>query len=381
MLTSAPFDNWWHNAYGLDVKIVSPPHTLLVIGVFGVEIGSLFLIMAAMNRAESQSRLVSSAAGNVALSRRHDADSHDVLPHGVHVGHLPAPAPEPMSRSPSEFRSITPRCGRHRAIAGRQRWMTAIYTVVLDRHDSDPSAVPGGAETGAGVSAGDALYSAQVSAAADRSGGAARPAVVPHRRTEQAAGGGDQRARCLCCRWLRFRWPFANFLMTRASENRFFATGYHDYGIPSWSAEVTRHFVESRAWGGALVRAWRWPCSIPRSAPGWACCSATGCERFNDDFRLVRSIGLCAVLSKCLLEKAARRVCPLASSTMRVAVVSCVVLLVSASAHAHVGSPDVYAEGQAGPYKLSVVVRPPLVIPGVADIEVRAQTWASTALP
>ena len=25
MITSAPFDNWWHNAYGLDVKIVSPP--------------------------------------------------------------------------------------------------------------------------------------------------------------------------------------------------------------------------------------------------------------------------------------------------------------------------------------------------------------------
>ena len=44
------------------------------------------------------------------------------------------------------------------------------------------------------------------------------------------------------------------------------------------------------------------------------------------------------------------------------------------AAHAHVGSPDVYAEGQAGPYKLSVVIRPPLVIPGVADIEVRAQT-------
>ena len=46
----------------------------------------------------------------------------------------------------------------------------------------------------------------------------------------------------------------------------------------------------------------------------------------------------------------------------------------SLTVHAHVGSPDVYADGQAGPYKLSVVVRPPLVIPGVADIEVRAQT-------
>ena len=52
MLTSAPFDNWWHDAYGLDVKIVSPPHTLLIFGIFAVEIGAFFLIAAAMNRAE-----------------------------------------------------------------------------------------------------------------------------------------------------------------------------------------------------------------------------------------------------------------------------------------------------------------------------------------
>ena len=32
MLTSAPFDDWWHSAYGLDVKILSPPHTLLAMG-------------------------------------------------------------------------------------------------------------------------------------------------------------------------------------------------------------------------------------------------------------------------------------------------------------------------------------------------------------
>lgn len=43
-------------------------------------------------------------------------------------------------------------------------------------------------------------------------------------------------------------------------------------------------------------------------------------------------------------------------------------------AYAHVGSPDVYADGQAGPYRLSIVLRPPLVIPGVAEIEVRAET-------
>ncbi len=51
MITSAPFDNWWHAAYGLDVKIVSPPHTLLILGMRAVSVGILFLILAAMNRA------------------------------------------------------------------------------------------------------------------------------------------------------------------------------------------------------------------------------------------------------------------------------------------------------------------------------------------
>src|SRR5580658_2281240 len=51
MLTSAPFDNWWHNAYGLDVKIVSPPHTLLMLGVFAVSVGTLIMLLGAMNRA------------------------------------------------------------------------------------------------------------------------------------------------------------------------------------------------------------------------------------------------------------------------------------------------------------------------------------------
>ncbi len=51
MLTSAPFDNWWHNAYGLDVQIISPPHTLLILGIRAIDLGMLFLMLAAMNRA------------------------------------------------------------------------------------------------------------------------------------------------------------------------------------------------------------------------------------------------------------------------------------------------------------------------------------------
>jgi len=41
---------------------------------------------------------------------------------------------------------------------------------------------------------------------------------------------------------------------------------------------------------------------------------------------------------------------------------------------AHVGSPDIYYDGSAGPYRLAVTIRPPQVIPGVAEIEIRSQT-------
>ncbi len=56
MLTSAPFDNWWHNAYGLDVKILSPPHVILAAGIFGVHLGALILILGYMNRASAADR-------------------------------------------------------------------------------------------------------------------------------------------------------------------------------------------------------------------------------------------------------------------------------------------------------------------------------------
>jgi hypothetical protein len=52
MVISAPFDNWWHNAYGLDVKIISPPHQLLGFGIEGIGFGAAILIVGHINRAE-----------------------------------------------------------------------------------------------------------------------------------------------------------------------------------------------------------------------------------------------------------------------------------------------------------------------------------------
>ena len=47
-------------------------------------------------------------------------------------------------------------------------------------------------------------------------------------------------------------------------------------------------------------------------------------------------------------------------------------LALAAGLHAHIGSPDVFFEGSAGPYRLFVTIRPPQVVPGVAEIEIRS---------
>jgi len=56
MITSAPFDNWWHTAYGLDVKILSPPHVLLALGMMAIRFGTLVLVLSEMNRAAGEYR-------------------------------------------------------------------------------------------------------------------------------------------------------------------------------------------------------------------------------------------------------------------------------------------------------------------------------------
>jgi len=50
MLTAGPFDDWWHNAYGLDVKIISPPHVVLGLGMLGISVGVLLLVLSRQNR-------------------------------------------------------------------------------------------------------------------------------------------------------------------------------------------------------------------------------------------------------------------------------------------------------------------------------------------
>ncbi len=56
MLTSAPFDDWWHSAYGLDVQILSPPHSLLGLGMLFLQFGSCVCLSKYINLASEPGR-------------------------------------------------------------------------------------------------------------------------------------------------------------------------------------------------------------------------------------------------------------------------------------------------------------------------------------
>jgi hypothetical protein len=65
MVTSAPFDDWWHNAYGLDTEILSPPHVVLALGIGVIQLGAIVTTLALQNRNEQQAE-----AGDAGAIRR-----------------------------------------------------------------------------------------------------------------------------------------------------------------------------------------------------------------------------------------------------------------------------------------------------------------------
>ena len=70
MITSGPFDDWWHNAYGVDVEILSPPHAVLASGILAIQVGAMLMALARQNNAGEEGRslqLLFAYAGGVLL--------------------------------------------------------------------------------------------------------------------------------------------------------------------------------------------------------------------------------------------------------------------------------------------------------------------------
>jgi hypothetical protein len=64
----------------------------------------------------------------------------------------------------------------------------------------------------------------------------------------------------------------------------------------------------------------------------------------------------------------------IASHVRELALALLAVLLLIAPVWAHVGNPDVYFQGAAGPYHLIITIRTPQMIPGTADVEILSAT-------
>lgn len=241
MLTSAPFDNWWHNAYGLDVKIISPPHTLLILGARAVAIGILFLILAEMNRSakagdkafKSLQALYLYMGGLSVISQffflrefTGEVRLHQVLPYmamGIAV--------------PMMFAAIS-QSSRSRWAA---TWTSAVYMIFLIGEILIMPLFPAVPKLGPVYFPVTHLVPGKFPILI----------IVP--------------ALALDLLWQRTRnwklwqlalvsgfafmavlvaveWPFANFLMSPASANRFFGTMYFSYSTKATSLDRLRQF-------------------------------------------------------------------------------------------------------------------------------------------
>ena len=232
MLASAPFDDWWHNAYGLDVKIISPPHMVLAAGFFGINFGTVMLMLAFLNRA-------SSALARPALQRMF------LYVGGMAVCESLLLKLEYISRSRDAQRAFYPSsCSARSAIiaalgvASRHRWGCTILTARL--------------HVSAWLSLAPAAVSAQpklgpvyhpvthfipwefplllivpafvMDLILQRTAGVASAAAWPRRRRGLLRGGVPRGAVAVC-----------RFHDVAAARNWFFGGDYMDYGTPPTS--------------------------------------------------------------------------------------------------------------------------------------------------
>jgi hypothetical protein len=248
MITSAPFDNWWHNAYGLDVKILSPPHVLLVLGMLAIRYGTLVMVLAETNRASGAYRQKLEWLLYVAF----------VFLLGATVG---------------VAQEFTNRVFMHGArfylvvMMGAPIWMAAVSRASLNRW---------AATLMTGIYSGMHLafcWLLPLAPAEPKLGPVYQhvthlvppdfplllmvPAVVFDLLRRRTAGwhawaqAGALGAAALAS-FFAVQWPFADFLMSPASRNWIFVTENYPYFVPSTSAWVRNVYVPSETGLGAF---------------------------------------------------------------------------------------------------------------------------------
>jgi hypothetical protein len=254
MLASAPFDNWWHNAYGLDVRIISPPHMVLALGFFGIEIGTVMLMLAFMNRASGAERRAFERlflyVGGTAMSESVLLKLEYISRSEMHSGlfYIVVTIGTPLALVAV-------------AVASRHRWactiMALVYTAfnvaflwILPLVPAQPKLGPVYQQVTHFIPWEFPLLIVVPAFVTDlilqRTGG-----LRPLLRAPLAGAA-------FLTTFVAVQWPFASFLMTENARNWFFGAHYMDYGTPPRSAYAQFEFVAregSPLWRGLLIAA------------------------------------------------------------------------------------------------------------------------------
>jgi hypothetical protein len=231
MLASAPFDDWWHNAYGLDVRIISPPHMVLAAGFFGIEFGTVVLMLAFMNRAHGSlrpalERLFLYVGGTVLcestlikLEHISRADQHNARFYiVVFIG--------------------TPMILTALAIASERKWaatmIAGVYTAfalallwILPLFPAEPKLGPVYQQVTHFIPWEFPLLLIVPAFVTDL--------ILQRTREWRPLVRGIVVGTAFFAAFFVVQWPFADFMMSPAARNWFFGSGYLDYGTPSWS--------------------------------------------------------------------------------------------------------------------------------------------------
>ncbi len=250
MLASAPFDDWWHNAYGLDVRIISPPHMVLAAGFFGIEFGTVMLMLAFMNRA--------SAALRPALERLFLYVGGTVLCESLLI------KLESISRSDqhnARFYIVvfigTPAILAALAIASERKWastiITTVYSVfalaflwILPLFPAEPKLGPVFREVTHFIPWEFPLLLIVPAFVMDL----IMQRTATWRPVVRALAVGI----AFFAVFIAVQWPFADFMMTPAARNWFFGSGYVDFATPPRSPLARHEFFVREPTG---VMFWR----------------------------------------------------------------------------------------------------------------------------
>jgi len=240
MITSAPFDNWWHSAYGLDVKVLSPPHVLLIFGILVIRIGTLLLIMGHLAHAEGALR------AKLHVLMLYTYTFLLVTSFGIFQEYLIRNYMHSalfyllMTLGSCFFLAGLYRMSDYRwagtAVAAFYTLMNLLYLWILPLFPAEPKLGPVYQHVTHFVPPDFPILFIVPAILLDL--------VRPYWRRWGNWARAAAMAPVFIITLMAVQWPFAGFLMTPAAHNRFFATDNYPFFVPSTSDWVRNVFTQ-----------------------------------------------------------------------------------------------------------------------------------------